>query len=94
MAAKIHNMGSGDWAFHCPGCGYAHSFRVTGDATRPQWNWNGSVDKPTFTPSLLVNGSSPEWRCHLFVTDGNILFLDDCCHPLRGKTIEIPDWEF
>jgi hypothetical protein len=93
MAAKIHNYGSGDWGFHCPGCGYGHSFRVTGDATRPQWTWNGSLDKPTFTPSLLVNKDYPESRCHSFVTDGRIQFLSDCHHKLAGQTVELPDWE-
>lgn len=93
MSAKIHNMGSGDWAFHCPGCGYGHSFRVNSDAARPQWSWNGSLDKPTFSPSLLCNKDFPESRCHSFVKDGNIQFLKDCHHKLAGQTVELPDWE-
>jgi hypothetical protein len=90
---KIHNFGSGDWGFHCPGCGYLHSFRVNGDTTRPQWKWNGSTDKPTFTPSLLVNQHHPASRCHSFVTDGKIQFLSDCWHHLKGQTVELPDWD-
>jgi hypothetical protein len=59
----------------------------------PQWIFNGDVDKPTFTPSLLVFGSVPEKRCHSFITDGKILFLDDCFHELKGQTVEIPEYE-
>lgn len=93
MGDKIHNYGSGDWAFHCPGCGHAHSFRVTGDASRPQWTWNGSIDKPTFQPSLLCNKDFPDSRCHSYVTDGRIRFLNDCFHSLKGQTVDLPDWD-
>ena len=93
MSKKIHNMGSGDWAFHCPGCGYGHSFRVTGDSSRPQWAWNGSEDKPTFTPSLLVNKDFPEQRCHLNMIEGRIQFHIDSHHELKGIVVDCPDWD-
>jgi len=32
-------------------------------------------------------------RCHSYITDGNIRFLDDCTHTLKGRTVEIPDWK-
>lgn len=102
VKAKIHYLGDGNrggrggklYVFHCPGCKYAHPFEV--DAPNGAgWTWNGSLFKPTFAPSLLVygarDGSTP--RCHSFVTDGKIRFLDDCTHDLRGQTMEIPDWE-
>lgn len=28
-------------------------------------------------------------RCHLFVEDGNIRFLNDCTHELAGKTVPL-----
>lgn len=93
MSAKIHNYGSGDWGFHCPGCGYGHSFRVNADAGRPQWTWNGSVEEPTFAPSLMVNRDFPAARCHSIVTDGKIAFLTDCFHTLAGQTVDLPDWD-
>jgi hypothetical protein len=71
----------------CPGCMCGHGIEV------PYWSWNGSLDKPTFTPSLLVNGSMPEIRCHSFITDGKIQFLSDCFHKLAGQTVEIPDFD-
>jgi Family of unknown function (DUF6527) len=94
--AKIHYAGKhtygghGEQAlyfFHCPGCKYSHGFHV------PLWSWNGSIENATFTPSLLCNIDDLTRRCHSIVTDGKIQFLDDCWHELRGKTVEIPDWD-
>ncbi len=82
--------------FLCPGCKSHHPFRIASatPATRPVWGWNGSMDKPTFTPSLLVNQHHPESRCHSFVTDGRIQFLGDCWHDLKNQTVDLPphDW--
>jgi hypothetical protein len=33
-------------------------------------------------------------RCHSFITDGRIQFLDDCSHELKGQTVEIPDYPY
>lgn len=99
MADKIHYMGDGNkgprggvlYAFHCPGCKYSHPFEINAP-NGAGWTWNGSLDKPTFTPSLLCNAGSDQ-VCHSFVTDGRIQFLSDCFHELAGQTVEIPDWE-
>lgn len=47
--------------FRCPGCGTdemsaaIHSVRTEGGfPDRPRWGFNGSLDKPTFTPSIFV----------------------------------------
>jgi len=42
--------------FHCPACGFCHGPRVEGPGA---WGWNGSLESPTFTPSLLVRGTVP-----------------------------------
>lgn len=78
--------------FYCPGCKCGHSFRVRtqGDEQLPVWEWNQDMVKPTFSPSLLVNGSIPEGRCHSFVRNGMIEFLGDCHHSLRGQTVALP----
>jgi len=73
--------------FECPGCRNCHAF------CSPRWTWNGSFDAPTFAPSLLCNQNDPSSRCHSFVKEGRIQFLDDCHHGLRGQTVAIPDWE-
>ena len=80
-----------NYEFFCPGCRYYHSFRVHGEG-RPIWQWNFSLERPTFTPSLLANRGT-EQQCHLFVTDGKIFYLDDCWHQLRNQTVDMPDTE-
>ena len=85
---EVMNLAGGSklWRFHCPGCKYDHSFDS-------RWSFNGDFEKPTFAPSLLVNGFDPKIRCHSFVCDGKIQFLSDCFHELAGQTVELPDYE-
>lgn len=100
MAAKLHFMGDTNrgprggeiYLFHCPGCDCSHPFEVNCPSGNG-WAWNGSLDMPTFAPSLLVNQHRQESRCHSFVTDGKIQFLSDCHHKLAGQTVDVPDWE-
>jgi hypothetical protein len=76
------------WLFHCPGCECGHFIN-------DGWSFNGDVDNPTVSPSILVNvgGKSPSTPvCHSFVRDGKIEFLNDCTHKLAGHTVEIPEW--
>lgn len=90
--------------FMCPGCGYWHGVNVD-HPDRPRWEWNGSADRPTFQPSILVRtgravdpsyqpeeGDPPE-VCHSFVIDGRIRFLNDCTHALSGQTVDIPPFD-
>jgi hypothetical protein len=40
--------------FFCPGCKCQHAFRIEGSkGPGPIWQWNGDLDKATFSPSLL-----------------------------------------
>ncbi|BBR09272.1 MULTISPECIES: DUF6527 family protein [Aeromonas] len=48
--------------FECPGCKMLHGVNVEAEG-RPRWGWNGSVDKPTFTPSILVQWEQGEPPC-------------------------------
>jgi hypothetical protein len=68
----------------CPGCKCGHLFDH-------RWQFNGDLEKPTFRASMLVNQSDPLTRCHSFVTDGMIQFLDDCAHELKGQTVPLED---
>jgi len=76
------------YLFECPGCGCAHFVQTKG---RVRWEWNGSLDAPTVSPSLLVRGRNSV--CHSFVRDGKIEFLADSTHSLAGQTVEIPEWQ-
>lgn len=99
MKAKLHYLGDNNkgprggklYVFHCPGCKNAHPFEIDAPGGAG-WTWNGSLDKPSFQPSLLCNQHDPASRCHSFVTDGKIQFLNDCHHELKGQTVEIPAW--
>lgn len=95
--AKVIRNAKDRYRFECPGCETNH---VVNDS----WQFNGDFDRPTFSPSILVShgemtGVSEETkrqyklveRCHSFVRDGRIQFLDDCTHKLAGQTVELPE---
>lgn len=84
--------------WYCPGCKRRHGATLKGDYV---WEWNGSLESPTLTPSVLTNHiqdpTNVEWnkthrRCHSFVRAGRIQFLDDCEHELAGQTVDMVPW--
>lgn len=81
--------------FYCPGCELLHGVwpqEYPNPLTGASWAWNNSHQKPTFSPSLLIAGDPPRSkRCHLFIEDGKIRYLDDCDHRLAGCTIPMID---
>lgn len=102
---NVIRKASGDKiSFMCPGCGSRHVVHV-GDGPGPRWSWNGSMDKPTLSPSILVTGFMPSddpeefddatkdkpFTCHSFVVGGQIQFLNDCTHKLAGQAVPLPD---
>jgi hypothetical protein len=83
---KIHR-----YFIKCPGCNEEHQLN-TG------WKFNGDIEKPTFHPSLHVfypahDGMPQKTICHSFIRDGKIQFLNDCIHELKGKTVDLPNYE-
>lgn len=94
----------GNIAIMCPGCKCHHIIATK----QPQsngavWSFNGDMDKPTFSPSLLIKTGSyaqpgfvdppelPPTICHSFIRDGKIQFLSDCTHELKNQTIDLPE---
>ena len=85
--------------YWCPGCDEPHAVNVKEYMSGvPVWKFNGNVDRPTFSPSVLVH-RIPKTdtykghpQCHVFITDGRIQFLSDCEHALAGQTVDLPDW--
>lgn len=85
--------------FDCPGCAMTdrpsyhripvsvgtRRFPGTTDP-RKTWQWNGSLTKPTCSPSI----KHPD--CHFFIKDGSIQFCGDSDHPLAGKTVPLPEF--
>jgi hypothetical protein len=109
MSAKVYREGDGENAqdylwFYCVGCQTNHRVPVTGPR---KWNWNGSEEKPTLTPSIKVtwhkttdagtarvtdsNGNDVMHVCHSFVTEGRIQYLGDCTHELAGQTVDLEE---
>ncbi len=90
----LRRASDGMLMFYCPGCKHYHGVWVLSPVPfrGAQWQWNGSMDRPTFSPSILVNPSNDQSsgpRCHSFVRDGQIEFLSDCSHELAGKTVPL-----
>ena len=83
-----HEDGSYSLYYMCPGCKYVHAF------SDKVHTWNGDVDKPTITPSLLNSNPQQYHTCHSYITDAKIQFLEDCWHDLKGQTVELPELEF
>lgn len=84
------------YIFWCPACEMAHPYRTRGQG--PMWTFNGSVERPSFQPSLLVHDCTPSrGNCHLYVTDGEIRYCADSAHALAGQTVPMvpinDDWE-
>lgn len=99
MANKITEVaesnGQRHFLFECPGCETCHAIWLTDNPnplTKASWTWNGSFDKPTANPSILVTPHDGT-RCHSYMKDGMIQFLSDCTHKLAGQTVELPDWD-
>lgn len=104
LSAVLRSLEGSGMLFWCPGCDRAHQVRV-GDGPGPRWTWNGSADRPTFAPSVLVTWQEPsddpslasdsahdvKRVCHSYVTDGQITFLGDCTHALAGQTVALPE---
>jgi hypothetical protein len=88
----------------CPACrdieraeGYEeiageHTVPFTGATTA--WEFNGDVERPTLSPSLLRTAPHKSLVCHSFVRDGRIEYLGDSTHALRGQTVELPEVPF
>lgn len=70
--------------FYCPGCDEHHGVwtEAPNAITGAKWGWNGSMDKPTFTPSILVRYRHPKGYSNDNPApvgwEGE--YVDDICH--------------
>lgn len=87
-------------AFVCPGCidmlggSGIHVLAVNSTVKSPSWSWDGNLEKPTLSPSVLT-GKGSDKICHSFLKKGVFEFLGDCNHSLAGQKVEmvdLPDW--
>ena len=94
--------------FWCPGCeqirggekyGGAHSLPVTPTTKKTFWEFDGNLELPTLSPSILTRGHfytgpdtpAREYVCHSFLKAGIFQFLSDCTHSLANQFVPIPD---
>jgi hypothetical protein len=73
----------------CQGCKDLHVVPI--DGTR-DWRWNGDRVNPTVTPSLMSHHTGTDGKvsiCHLFITNGNLVFLSDSEHEFSGQTVPL-----
>ncbi len=85
--------GSTRAVFECPGCGIPHYPVVgyKGSWKGPKWEFNNDLDKPTLKPSIIVGDKIGKHKtlCHSYITNGEIRFLKDSTHHLKGNTIRL-----
>lgn len=105
MKAMIRNINDNGvryqaLAFWCPGCdsvpylGALHMVPVNTTEKSPSWDWNGDLEKPTLSPSILTKRSDIG-VCHSFLRDGVFEFLGDCTHKMANQHVpmpDLPDW--
>lgn len=77
----------GKYLFFCPGCQTGHMINTNPANGWPCHRLTGTLDKPTVRASVLAPTRVP--RCHSFITEGRIEFLNDCTHELAGRTVEL-----
>ena len=90
------------YAAKCPACaamphgGSIHIFSLKMATGTPGWAFNGNMERPTFSPSMLArsrDGEGNDHVCHSFLRDGRWEYLSDCGHAMAGQTVDVPTWD-
>lgn len=83
---KVHFVEGGIIMWWCSACKTHHG-------ADSRWKFDGNTESPTFSPSFLVQGHLPDHPnggiCHSFVTAGQVQYLDDSTHELKGQTVPL-----
>lgn len=74
--------------YWCEGCGYEHAFALSNEPYGGHHQFNGDLENPTVSPSLLQGGDKV---CHSFLNNGQMQYLGDCHHDLKNQTVELRD---
>ena len=85
----------GQVAHFCPGCNDMHNIATEKPFHNgARWSFTGPYEKPTFSPSINIKvGPTPKGEmiiCHYFLRAGELEFLNDCTHKLKGKKVPLP----
>lgn len=104
QVGKFLRSVDGGYAHWCPGCEEMHRFAVDKPQSNgARWTFDGSIEAPSFSPSMNIRTgkfADPSWQdpdgdsssvCHYFLRAGQIEFLADCTHALKGRTVPLPE---
>ena len=99
VSQKLRSVegGYGHW---CPACQEMHIFRLPQlFDQRPAWSFDHCIEAPSFSPSMNIHHPEkimdgqviPAFRCHYWLTAGNLHYDNDSTHALRGQVVPLPD---
>lgn len=101
---NVNKKPNGNYYFRCPATGKQIEVSTQNAWTAGQqvFGFNGDVNKPTFDKAIKVvdnkvvgiNGALPANPVsvnHFIIQDGNIRYLEDCTHHMKGRTMELPE---
>ena len=74
-----------------PATGELALFYTNPEFSPGTWTFNGDMEKPTFSPSMLMYPNNVRGREHFFVRNGKIEYLKDCDHAMAGMTVDMVD---
>lgn len=84
--------------FVCPGCAFngmsgLHMLPVNSKVKSPSWDWDGNLEAPTVSPSILTKWwhLSNQVVCHSFLKAGVFEYLGDCTHQYANQHVPIPN---
>ena len=95
LSRFIRDGGNGYLMHWCPGCKSLHLYMVNSGEPGRNWSYNGNHEKPSFSPSMLINQGQPGKTCHYFLTDGMLQYCSDTdAHGIKGTVPlpELPEW--
>lgn len=81
--AKVHKFSDDQFGITCLACGCGHELKG--------WQFNGDLESPTFSPSLLVTGKKmpTQDEADRIMADEKIELSDMVCHSfIRNGNIE------
>lgn len=86
VSAKLRRWageGSAGYTYWCEGCKGPHSVRTEGPSS---WGFNGDLEKPVFTPSVLVTGfqNLTDAECEVILSGGKVERRPLTCHTFVG----------
>jgi hypothetical protein len=103
MLKVIRKNDNGQHVFFCPGCKCGHyidsGWQFNGDYEKPTISPSVLVKSVELPEKLSIDWKDvplgtrhPEAKdtvCHSFINAGQIQFLDDCTHALKGQTVPL-----